>query len=166
MKSCQGQTGVKRLSHNYFMKWTSPTFKRHLAFSQDGDDSSSIDLKTMMNVSEHRNFLNFRSTWLGDLSNTILCIHFFFEHFSWFHPNTRQHSDPHCASQSVVDSSSNKIFAPLPDYDWFLCWSYCSAAFCCFLDGNRKWHIAYYLLEFPYFELYLMWIFSRNSHCH
>ena len=57
MKYFQGQTGVKALSHNYFFTQIFlSTFKRYLAVSQDGDDGSSMDLKTMMNVSEHGNF--------------------------------------------------------------------------------------------------------------
>ena len=38
---------------------------------------------------------------MGDWSKAILSIHFFFQYFSFFHRNTRQHSHPHCASQSV-----------------------------------------------------------------
>ena len=105
----------------------------------------------LLNISEHGNCSTSGRFSLGDWSNAILFIYFFFQHFSCFHRNTRQHSDPHCASQSVVDSSSNKIFAPLPGYDWFLCWRYCSAAFNSFFDGNRKWQMAYSLLDFEYF---------------
>ena len=47
MKSSQGQPGVKVLSHNYFTKLTSSTFKTA---------TPCMDLKTMMNVSEHGNF--------------------------------------------------------------------------------------------------------------
>ncbi|XP_067042429.1 melanocyte-stimulating hormone receptor-like [Acropora muricata] len=56
MLSCQGQTGVKVLSHNYFIKLTSSTFRRHLAFSQDGDEFLYTGIKTMMNINEHGHF--------------------------------------------------------------------------------------------------------------
>ena len=56
MESCQGQTGVKVPSHNYFIKLTSSTFRRHLAFSQDGDEFFYTGIKTMMNISEHGHF--------------------------------------------------------------------------------------------------------------
>ena len=56
MKLCQGQTGVKALSHNYFIKLTSSTFRRHLAFSQDGDEFLYTGIKTMMNINEHGHF--------------------------------------------------------------------------------------------------------------
>ena len=52
--------------------------KRHLAFSQDGDDSSSRDLKTMMNVSEHGNFAT-----LGQLDWVIYQTPFFVFIFSF-----------------------------------------------------------------------------------
>ena len=75
MKSCQGQAGVKALSHNYSMKWTSSTFKRHLAFSQEGDDSSTINLKTMMNVSEHGNFATLGQIhWVIDRTPSFVLI--------------------------------------------------------------------------------------------
>ena len=56
MESCQGQTGVKVPSHNYFIKLTSSTFRRQLAFSQDGDEFFYTGIKTMMNISEHGHF--------------------------------------------------------------------------------------------------------------
>ena len=56
MESCQGQTGVKVPSHNYFIKLTSSTFRHHLAFSQDGDEFFYTGIKTMMNISEHGHF--------------------------------------------------------------------------------------------------------------
>ena len=56
MESCQGQTGVKVPSHNYFIKLTSSSFRRHLAFSQDGDEFFYTGIKTMMNISEHGHF--------------------------------------------------------------------------------------------------------------
>ena len=147
------------------LKSTSSISKYHLPFSQDRDEFLYTGLKTV-NVSEDGNFSTSGQFSLGDWWNTILCTDFFFEHFSCFHRNTRQHSGPHCTSQSVVDSSSNKIFAPLAGYDWFLCWRYCSAAFCCLFDGNNKWQMANSLQDFEYFELYLLWIFSHNSYCH
>ena len=55
MKSCQGQTGVKVLSHNHFVKITSSPLKRQLAFLSKTGKSSCIDLKTMMDISEHGN---------------------------------------------------------------------------------------------------------------
>ena len=137
----QSQTGVKVLSPNHFMKITSYAFIIHLAISQDGGD-----FLYGPHYDEHlwtRKLLNFRSTWLDDLSKTILCFDLFIEHFSSFHWNTLPHSNPHCPTQSVVDSSSNKIFDPVPGFDWFLCWRYCSAASCCLFDRNRKWKLAY-----------------------
>ena len=167
IKSCQGQavqTGVKVPLHNYFIKLTSSTFRRHWAFSQDGNEFLYTGIKTVLDISENGNFSAQGRFLLGDWSNTVLCIDLFLEHFSCLHLNSRQHSDPHCALQSVVDSSSNKIFAPLPCYEWFMCWRYCSAAFCCFFVGNRKWQVAYSFLYFQHFELHLVRIFSHNSY--
>ena len=60
------------------MKWTSSTFQHHLAFSQDGDDSSSVDLKTMMNVSEHRNFATLGQLhWVIDQTPIFVFIFYF-----------------------------------------------------------------------------------------
>ena len=129
---------------NRFINTIHLSLKWHSPLSQDGDDFTFMGLKTgMLNISEHGKCSTSKGFSLGDWSNAILFIHLFFQHCSCFHRNTRQHSDPHCVSQSVVDSSSNKMFAPLPGYDWFLCWHYCSSAFCCFFDGNRKWQQAY-----------------------
>ena len=155
---------VKVFWHNHFINLASPNPKCY--FSQDGDEFLYTGLKTLMNISEHGNFWTQPRFKLGDWSNTVLCVDLFVEHFSCYHCNTRQHSDPHCASQSVVDSSSDKIFAPLPGYVWFLCWRYCSATFRCLFDGNRKWPMAYSFRDFHYFELHPVWIFSRDSCCH
>ena len=59
-----------------------------------------------------------------------------------------------------------KIFAPLPEFYWFLCWRYCSATFSCFFDANRKGQMVYSSHDADYFELHLLWIFPRNSYCH
>ena len=57
MASCQGQTGVKVLSHYYFMKLTSSTLSATEHFLKIAT-TSCMDLKTnsMMNISEHRHF--------------------------------------------------------------------------------------------------------------
>ena len=145
LESCQGQTGIivnfnrgnltwMRLLKLFF-KSTSSISKYHLLFSQDRDEFLCTGLKTA-NISEDGNFSTSGQFSLGDWWNSILCTDFFFEHFSGHHRNTGQHSGPHCTSQSVVDSSSNKNFSPLSGYDWFLCWRYCSAGFCCLFYGN------------------------------
>ena len=143
----------------------SPNAKCHLPISQDGDVLLYTGLKTLINISEHGNFSTQGRFWLGDWSKAVLCVDLFLQHFSCLHSNTWKHSDPHCTLQSVIDSSSSEMFAPLPCCDWFLCWHYCSAAFCRFYDGNRKCQMEYFLLDVGNFELHLLWIFSQNSYC-
>ena len=113
MESCQGQTGVKVPSHKYFIKLTISTFRHQLAFSQDGDNVLYTGIKTIMNISEHGHFsTSGQLHWVIDQRPFFVfmfCLNIFLL--------SPQHFDPHCASQSVVDSSSNKIFAPLPCYE-------------------------------------------------
>ena len=136
MESCQSQTcSIINFRHGNFasMRFLKlfdaiilesqhhPTLSTIYHFLNTGDEFLYTGLKTVMNISEHGHFATLgQLDWVTDQTPFfvfILCIHFFFEHFSCFHSNTRQHSDPYCASQSVVDSSSNKTFAPLSGCD-------------------------------------------------
>ena len=166
MKLYQGQTSVNVLLHNYIMKWTSSTFKRHLAFCQDGDDSSSTDFKTMMNVSERGNLAT-----LGQLDWAIYQTPFFVFIFSFniflaftatlgntliliaLHKVSSIHPPTKCLLRclAMTDFCVGIIVQPL---------------FCCLFDGTRKWKLAYYLLDFELFWLHLLWTFSHNRYCH
>ena len=48
---------MSKFFHNYFIELTSSTLRRHLAFSQDGDEFLYTGIKTMRNINEHGHFL-------------------------------------------------------------------------------------------------------------
>ena len=124
-----------------------------------------MDLKTAMNMSQHGHFSTSGQFLLGDWSNTILCIHFFLSTFFLLSPQLSEHSDLHCASQSLVDSSFNKIFALLPGYQRFCVGIIVHPLLAAFLhDANRKGQMVFSSHDCENFELHLLWIFPCNSY--